>query len=329
MQTRKRAKSAVFGKKAKTKNEKEVMEPVETVTSAVKSKKNVEKAAVVERRIVPEKPQIEESSTVLPKEEVTAPSEVTTPVSEFVTENPFSTTPVSSIPETEPPSIAQPEKHIEEPIAPSTPAVVPEQPVQPAVSQELSSTLPPSAFTIQTSEVPSVAVSEKKKSFWVYFLVVAFLSFILGLGAMAAVSYSGLLNIKVPKLSSAVHLPVFSGAKPTPTATPAPTAAPTQKPVNLQAYTISVLNGSGITGKAADVKASLVQAGFDVSSIGNADKSTYTRTELAAKKTVDAAYLSKLETALKKFFVVDTSVAVLPASSTTDVTITIGSQTAQ
>ncbi len=329
MQTRKRAKSVSFGKK--TKEKEEVKKSVEEEAVSAESSNASEKTTVVERRPVPEKPHVEELSETPPKDESEdSQPDVETPSSEFVTDSPLSTSPELTK------DTSETEKASENlPVETTTQlSSTPEQ-GQPAESEELSSTLPPSAFTIQSNEQPaapapasSAPQGDGKKRFGLYFIVVAFLSFILGLGAMAAASYFGLVNSNLPKIPVSIHMPAILGQKPTPTAPP-PTVKPTQKPVDTAAFTISVLNGSGISGKAATVKLTLTTAGFKVTSSGNADKSDFTKTEIAAKKSVDPAYLTKLEDELKKSYDVDTSVATSPEASPADVTVTLGSNSAK
>lgn len=343
MQTRKRAKSITFGKKNKGEEKKEVVKEIpEKEVRAEESKKTTEKAEVVERRPTSEKPQTEELSSNLSDVKTENSSdelhEVVTPKSEFVSDSP---------------SEAPSEKHEDSPAAPAastesslspiheetskpieTPSPEPTQtnPSAQSSSQDLSPTLPPSAFTIQNNETePSSKPEIVKRRFGVYFFVIAFLSFILGLGAMAAVSYFGLINSSLPKLSalSNVHIPRLLGAKPTLTPVPKPTATPTAVSVNLQEYSISVLNGSGVAGQAGKLKETLTTDGFKVSSTGNAANTNFTRTEIAAKKSVGSAYLSKLEDELNKTLQVDTNVTSLPDSSAADVTVTTGSSTAQ
>ena len=354
MQTRKRAKSVSFGKKKEEKSEKEEIKKVSEETPVEESKKFSEKAEVVERRTVPEKPQSDELSSTLPKEEVkekeseTPAHDVATSKDDFVADDSptesFETSHESkpkedSVSSEEPVSSedAQPEEtekpestELSQPLETSPQATPP--PVQPPSQEgeELSSTLPPSAFTIQSNEQEFTAKPEEgKKRFGIYFFVVAFLAFILGLGAMAAVSYFGLINLSVPKFSMPGNISVPGLSKPTPTPLPQPTAAPTTVQVDLKAYSISVLNGSGVTGQAGKVKDSLTTDGFNVTSTGNADNSNYTKTEIAAKKSVSQAYLTKLEAEIGKTLDVDSTVAALQDSSTTDVTVTLGSQTAQ
>lgn len=100
---------------------------------------------------------------------------------------------------------------------------------------------------------------------------------------------------------------------------------PTPKPVNLSAYTITALNGSYLSGEAAKAKTSLTTAGFNVGSIGNASSHTATDTVIAAKSTVDQAYLNKLMQTLQNTYVVSQQVQTLPISATSDVVVIIGS----
>ncbi|MGI8420216.1 MAG: LytR C-terminal domain-containing protein [Candidatus Levyibacteriota bacterium] len=341
MQTRKRAKSITFGKKkAEEEKDEEVLSAAPPVVEAPKpivqpSETTVEKAETVERRTVAEKPAVSELSNTLPKseEEDDKPEtplvqEVATPATEFITDDK-----PSEAPEKGKPDVSEPEPSVESPEPQLEATLSPEQPAPTATSEELSPTSG-SAFTIQNDEkehAPEV-VGDGKKRFGIYFFLVAFLAFILGLGAMAAVSY-GWINIpmlKVPSNIKDIKVPAIPGLKATPTTVPTivPTAVPTAKPVDLSAFTITVLNGSGIVGKASEVKTSLTTAGFKVASTGNADKNTYTKTEIAAKKSVNKDYLTKLEDELKKSYDVDT-VSTAPESDTSDVTVTIGQSKAK
>ena len=67
-------------------------------------------------------------------------------------------------------------------------------------------------------------------------------------------------------------------------ALPTPTASPTpQVEVNIQAYAITVLNGSGVEGAAGKAEKELTDAGFAVSDVGNAERSDFTVTTVAAR----------------------------------------------
>jgi len=341
MQTRKRAKSVSFGKKAKDKQEKQtekdvVEEKVTAVEPEKAKEREAEKVDVTEEKNSDEKIASEELSAIPPKAEKPEKSEseeTATPVSEFVSDSPLSSTPETA--KVEPSELESTVDNQTEEAASSLPEVAAapietpvqapvsseQQPTQPTESQELSATPPQSAFSIQSNETQApVVTGENKKRFGVYFFIVAFFSFVLGLGAIATANYFGVIKLAIP------HLPV--AATPTPTTMPTAIPSPTAAAVDLKAYTISVLNGSTVAGKASDVKTSLTAAGFTIGTIGNADNSNFTKTEIAAKSTVNKEYLTKLQDELNKSFAVDTTVGTLPASSSSDVTVTLGSQTA-
>lgn len=303
------------------------------LTDEKKDKKSVDKHEVVERRPVVDKPQTEDlSSDDSDEKEDHEPAETEDEKSDFITDTKDSdsgTTPELSATPPDSKDASESEGAPQPIVTPS-----PEQGAssQTPTSEDLSSTLPPSAFTIQNNETEAPQEQEvEKKKFGVYFFVVAFLSFILGLGAMAAVSYFGLISLNFPKLQipTQLHIGSILGAKPTLTPKPSPIPTATPVPVNLKQFTIKVLNGSGVTGQAAKAESSLNGDGYSVSSTGNAPNSNFTKTEISAKKSVSTVYLTKLESELGKTYVVDTTVTTLSDSNTTDVIVTLGSQTAQ
>lgn len=173
------------------------------------------------------------------------------------------------------------------------------------------------------SDEPPVT-TEKKKNLFVYFIVVAVVTFFLGLAFIVGGSFA--LQNKDISLPEFTQMLSFGDTTPTPEPTTKlePTATP--KEVDLSAYTIQILNGSGITGEAAKLKSALIDAGFKVGSTGNADLSDYTKTQISANKSVDKAYLEKLEETLDKTYVLDSSA---PSTGTSpqgaDLVITIGS----
>lgn len=335
MQTRKRAKSVTFGKKHKEKEATKKAAEEEVVKADASEKEVKEESA--EKSTEKTSDLSSELSDTLPKvEPESASSPVETPASEFISENPVVTTPDTTKEAIEEKAV-EPAEPAAAPTATSTAAPI-ETPAQPSVtpeqpqgSPESSSVLPQSAFTIQSNEqapqqatAPVAETGTGKKQVGLYFFVVALIAFILGLGAMAAASYFGLIN---SKLSSQVTFPLI-GQKPTPTVPP-PVATATPKPVDLTLFTISVLNGSGIAGKAAQEKTALTTAGFKVTSTDNAANNNFTKTEIGAKKAVTTEFLKKLEGELGKSFNVDTTVSSLTDSSTTDIIVTIGSDTAK
>lgn len=160
---------------------------------------------------------------------------------------------------------------------------------------------------------------KEKKGSLGFFIMVVIIAFLIGLGGMVGFTYfqDADLMQKVTELT----------ASPTPTPKPTSAPTPTTKSVDKEDYTIKVMNGSGISGLAAESKSELEAAGFTVASIGNADNSDYTSTIIAAKKSVDEAYLTELTKELEKSYKVEIAAKTLPASSGTDIEITLGSST--
>lgn len=118
---------------------------------------------------------------------------------------------------------------------------------------------------------------------------------------------------------------------PTPVATATPTATPTASPsakVDVSKFDVAIYNGSGIAGEASKVKTLLEDAGFSVTSTGNASTYDYTKTIIKAKNTVDEAVLKTLKDALSKSYVVGDN-QTLSTSSTTDIQVVVGSSKAE
>lgn len=195
----------------------------------------------------------------------------------------------------------------------------------PEERREVHETVEESDVSPQSSFYGAPPVIVKKKNHFGYFLIIAFVAFIVGLALITGGNYLlGDNKIAFPDFKQ-----MLSFEKPTPTPEPTETPTPTEKPVDLKAYNIQVLNGSGVTGEAAKVKASLEAAGFKVSETGNADKDDYENTQIAAKGTVNKQYMKKLEETLEKSYKVDSSSPTsADASSAADVVITIGINTA-
>lgn len=108
---------------------------------------------------------------------------------------------------------------------------------------------------------------------------------------------------------------------PTPTTIPTPTIT-----ADLSKYEIKILNGSEVSGEAGRQQANLEKEGFKIESIGNADKSDYTKTIIQAKKEVDKAFLDKLKSVLESSFVLEDQEE-LSDDADSDVIVIIGSET--
>lgn len=172
-----------------------------------------------------------------------------------------------------------------------------------------------------TVSEPSLANSNESKQISIKkLLLLAFVAFIIGFAALFAFWYTTTHNI----LSSKA-LPFVSHPQPTPTRVPQPTPTQAVQSLNLSKYTITVLNGSGISGEASKVKDMLVGAGFTVGAIGNAQTSDVTTTTISAKANVDKAYLAKLTQTLQETYTVSSTVDAADASQSSDIVVTIGS----
>lgn len=107
---------------------------------------------------------------------------------------------------------------------------------------------------------------------------------------------------------------------------PTPMPSPTPIPViDLSKYSIEILNGSEAAGEAGRQKESLDGEGFTVSSVGNADESTYTETIIQVKKEVDSAFLDKLKSILENTFILGET-ETLSEDAATPVIIILGTK---
>ena len=116
-------------------------------------------------------------------------------------------------------------------------------------------------------------------------------------------------------------------ASPTPEA-PTPTPSPSEE-TKPSTYIIKVLNGSGIAGEAAKVKALLEKENYSISSIGNGDSTSTGETIIQAKNAVGKTWLNNLKKLLSQTYVVSSDVQSLSADEKVDVVITVGSKKVQ
>lgn len=107
---------------------------------------------------------------------------------------------------------------------------------------------------------------------------------------------------------------------------PSPTEEPTPTPeeVDRTEYTIEVLNGSGIAGKAGDVQTLLEDEGFTVDSTGNADSYDYEETVIQAGEDVSPAFLQALRDVLREKYDVDSTFDAIEGDSDADVVVIVG-----
>lgn len=167
-----------------------------------------------------------------------------------------------------------------------------------------------------------VVEKEAKKSILGYFLLIALISFLIGLISMAAVNF--FQNKSLP--GTGVTIPFLAGnIKPSPTPEPTAKPSPTPETVNPAEYSIKILNGSGVTGAATKLKQSLTNSGYNVISAGNADISDLADTTVSSKKGIKPIFLTQLKNELKKTYSVTSGNATAIADlGDADVVITIG-----
>lgn len=195
---------------------------------------------------------------------------------------------------------------VERPVPPSEETVVPG-------SGQAESPPSDAPSPSETAAKKETFLHTKKGKIWVAFL-----------GALiVTVFVIGLFIFKKSAIKSNEEKQRSSVLSPTPTEESPISPAPTQEEVDISAYTIVILNGSGIAGEAARVKTALEQEGFTVVSIGNADQSDYENTMIQTKKDTPQAFVSMLKSVLEKTYVLDETEE-LSKQEESDVRVIIG-----
>lgn len=105
------------------------------------------------------------------------------------------------------------------------------------------------------------------------------------------------------------------------------TPTPTEEEVDLSAYSIEILNGSGVAGVAGDEQDALEADGFSVENTGNAENQDFTETTISAKSSVSPEFIQKLQDSLSSRYVVSDDTDELDLDNDYDVVVTIGSET--
>jgi hypothetical protein len=342
MQTKKRAKPVKFGKAAKDQEKKTEVaveaEPSEEATPAQPAQ--------------PEQPAVEPQT---PAPAAKQESELVDKLSDVPFETDFGVPSTNAGPTT-PTVPTDPVQPAGEPQSPAATPLTEVQPPQDVVRSDNIQSVPSAFDTSPTapsgSSIPPIGRAnepipfsphetvfntppdggEKKRNPFLYFIVIALVAFVTGIAFMAGIYYAMpnknfFAMFSMPNLSSIPGIP-----QATPTTAPVAKAVPTVTPPakKLSDYSVKVLNGSGVSGQAAKVKASLTAEGFTVSSTGNADSSDVQKTQITYKKTVSDDVLTKVKDTLKKTYVLDKETK-LPdaAASKDDITITIGKLTSK
>lgn len=124
-------------------------------------------------------------------------------------------------------------------------------------------------------------------------------------------------------------------ATPTPKASPTPsskvtptgkvTPTPTTGATTGKSLQVQVLNGSGTPGEAGKAATLLKNAGYSITSTGNADTFDYTNTIIQIKKSKNQ-YAAQLKKDLSSQYTVDPTVQTLAETSSSDAIVILGSK---
>lgn len=103
---------------------------------------------------------------------------------------------------------------------------------------------------------------------------------------------------------------------------------PTPQTVDLSAYSVQILNGSGIIGEAGKVKTLLEEQGFKEFTTGNAKSFEFTNTEVSMKVNIEEAAFDKIKQALGENYTV-IKADPLEDNSKYNIVITIGKKASE
>jgi hypothetical protein len=137
---------------------------------------------------------------------------------------------------------------------------------------------------------------------------------------LATAVVGAILVMRKSSSTPAEETPVVSDTTPTPTATPTPTPALSRTGLKVQ-----VLNGSGVTGKAATAKTILEDLGYTDVKTGNASSTDYETTEISIKPSKNA-YASLIKSDLEDEYTLDSKIGVLEEDDDYDIVIILGTE---
>lgn len=162
---------------------------------------------------------------------------------------------------------------------------------------------------------PIYQESQEKNAKWLWLLIILII-----VGALVFAFFRGIGPF-------AKFSPFVQKASPTPEATvvPAEQSTPVPETLDKSIPKIKVLNGSGIAGKAAAVKDFLEGKGYKVSSIGNADLTDYTNTEVDFKADF-LKYKDQIITDLSDKYSAVAGAKSLDATDSADIEVIVGSK---
>lgn len=152
------------------------------------------------------------------------------------------------------------------------------------------------------------------------FLLICLVSFVVGIALFGAYYYyqsQNPLPAKQEKKKDAVT------QKPSPSLTPVSSPTITPMPtIDSSDYKVQVLNGTGGSGVARQVKSILADIGLSEVTLGNAETFDYIDTQIRLKEKISNDTFAKIKTALIEYTVVKG--VVLLENSTYDIIIVVG-----
>ncbi len=170
---------------------------------------------------------------------------------------------------------------------------------------------------------------EKQTSLKLIFLITVITALIVGfVSGGVYVYFSGVTNLQKPNAVPTSTPSLIPEPTPTPSATAGPTVSPSPKPtekIDLTAYKVSVLNGSGKIGGAGKVSDLLKKEGFTVTNIANAARYDYTDTIVQVTEEVPGSVVDLIKKALSDNYSVKIGDK-LGSTSKYEIVITVGSK---
>lgn len=175
---------------------------------------------------------------------------------------------------------------------------------------------------------PKRAHSPKRKAF-IYVIL-----FILIIGAAIFAGNYFLSQKTIPEATPSPTPTPTVEVTPTPTAEPSATPSGKLTPTpsgkvtptsTSKSLDIEVLNGSGVSGQAGKVATLLKNAGYTVTSTGNAETFDYTKTVIQIKKSKNQL-ATQLKTDLAKEYSVDPKIQTLAETADSDAIVIVGTE---
>jgi len=172
----------------------------------------------------------------------------------------------------------------------------------------------------QVSPAPIYQESQDKNAKWLWLLI-----FLIIIGAVVFAFFRGIGPFE------SISPFAKKTASPTPSASPVAVSSPITEPspstenLDRKDVSIRVVNGSGVSGKAASVRDFLEELGWKVASIGNADGDDYKTTEVRFKAD-SKKFESLIIEDLSSDYDASASTDNLDASDSADIEVIVGTK---